>query len=65
MSARGEWVAWASDIPDLTEDEMRFMCLAEAPRLYCCTRRRGHGGRHAAGNGFQIVAVWNQSEGES
>lgn len=25
---------------------------------YVCTRRKGHGGRHAAGTGEIIVAVW-------
>lgn len=36
-------------------------CLAEAPWRdfdVFCTRSRGHGGRHAAGDGSYVIAVW-------
>lgn len=30
-------------------------------RVYFCTRSEGHFGRHAAGDGGQVIAVWEQS----
>lgn len=50
-------------IPDLTSRQPdAHMCGAPQPgRLYVCTRRAGHTGRHAAGDGSRIVSVWGDS----
>ena len=46
--------------PDLTSRRLNVeTCWARYPgRLFTCTRRTGHTGRHAAGTGAHIVAVW-------
>lgn len=67
--ARALFIAWDLldyrdvVVPDLTRGlkTWPYMCAArrpgpDVPRM--CTRRAGHTGRHAAGNGTQIVAVW-------
>lgn len=47
------------NIPDLTLSGGTFKaqrCLGAG--MYLCTRPLGHSGRHAAGTGVFIVAVW-------
>lgn len=61
--------------PDLTpsqnvpDDEMICADLAEVEmtaytRLVMCTRRKEHGGRHAAGDGKTILATWPNTDRE-
>jgi hypothetical protein len=48
-------------VPDLTTGLARDRpyCKAREPRKdFWCTRLLGHTGRHAAGDGTRIVAVW-------
>lgn len=53
------------DIPDLLPNGTWPQCGAKLPlsawatSRYPCARRDGHTGRHAAGNGTKIVAVWS------
>ena len=50
------WMATGEDLPpDLTSGPV--CCRAQWGR-WVCTRRPGHTGRHAAGTGTHIVAVW-------
>jgi hypothetical protein len=44
--------------PDLTPTLVAFVCEVGRWRGWYCSRARGHTGRHAAGNGTHIVAVW-------
>ena len=46
--------------PDLTPSLMPGArhCCAEHPHSLICTRLPGHTGRHAAGDGDFIIAVW-------
>lgn len=60
---RGQW-SWQDDpefVPDLTPnfpgDWGRDYCPSESEGGVC-TRLEGHTGRHAAGNGDRIIAVW-------
>jgi len=58
---RGWAVEWPDDSydglpPDLTVDLGPHCDSTSAG--WSCTRQRGHTGRHAAGNGERIVAVW-------
>ncbi|GAA2242318.1 hypothetical protein GCM10010401_14000 [Rarobacter faecitabidus] len=65
-----EWVAaadfppaWREDLPaDLTGEDDALWCEAKSHPVELlgavCTRRRGHTGRHARGDGERIVAVW-------
>ena len=59
-----EWSPWseggpASPIPDLTPSAHTMApCCGAGWRGLVCTRLRGHTGRHAAGDGQHIVAVW-------
>jgi hypothetical protein len=43
--------------PDLTLINS-VVCPGRHPVGYWCTRPEGHTGRHAAGNGTHILAVW-------
>lgn len=37
------------------------LCCDVAPNsVWVCTRLDGHGDRHAASNGYDIVAVWDR-----
>lgn len=45
-------------IPDLTGDQMGPLCEERHPVACVCTRLPNHTGRHAAGNGDHVVAVW-------
>lgn len=47
--------------PDLTGDNPRI-CAAANHGMFTCTRHRDHTGRHAAGDGDHIVAVWDDDE---
>lgn len=57
-----------SSVPDLTRGRWPLMCQVRSAlvlnhhepvkRRYVCTRIAGHTGRHAAGSGGRIVAVW-------
>ena len=65
MSAPIEWSRWdeggrTSLPPDLTPSLIPGArhCCADHPHGLSCTRRAGHTGRHAAGDGDVIVAVW-------
>lgn len=61
-----EWQEWeaggVSTVPDLTPNWLpkgRRSCPSSHSRWgYFCTRLEDHTGRHAAGTGFHIVAVW-------
>lgn len=47
--------------PDLTgwaQRNWRVDCPARRPGVWC-TRPAGHTGRHAAGDGVKILAVWS------
>lgn len=46
--------------PDYTPGgNMATICRATSPRYgYVCTRNPHHTGRHAAGDGLHILAVW-------
>lgn len=47
--------------PDLTFSLARpldSVCQGTNPRGYVCTRSADHTGRHAAGDGTYILAVW-------
>lgn len=53
------------NIPDLTRgrssercDEHRLFHEPDGDANYLCSRRKGHTGRHAAGSGTCIRAVW-------
>jgi hypothetical protein len=55
--------SWTADRPDprLPPDLCRNQgstCVAIGDHSYICTRSAGHTGRHAAGTGRYIVAVW-------
>ncbi len=50
-------------VPDLTRSCWPSVCTARTRRSlgtahWTCTRRAGHTGRHAAGDGCFILAVW-------
>lgn len=53
-------MGWSKDQcpPDLTLVASGEKCARAHPWGYTCTRRMDHGGRHAAGAGVCIVAVW-------
>ena len=59
-----EWSPWSeggptAPIPDLTPSAHTMApCCGAGWRGLVCTRLRGHTGRHAAGDGQHIVAVW-------
>jgi len=68
-----KWRSWASWELGLSDGEKRRTLppdlLAYVTRGLCgagarvtCTRLPGHTGRHAAGNGVYIVAVWPDEE---
>lgn len=44
--------------PDLTRGRWPNMCTARHGQDWTCTRIADHTGRHAAGDGEHIVAVW-------
>lgn len=48
LTGVGVWPCW----------QAKRVAMAETAGILVCTRGRGHTGRHAAGNGIQIVAVW-------
>lgn len=64
MTAVNEWSRWdeggpTSPIPDLTPSAHTMApCCGAGWRGLVCTRLPGHTGRHAAGDGSCIVAVW-------
>lgn len=43
--------------PDLTGNCMYCESWLDDDRLWC-TRRQGHTGRHAAGDGCKVIGVW-------
>ena len=49
------------DVPDLTRGLIRwpYTCPGRSPNGRVCTRRAPHTGRHAAGDGTRITAVWS------
>lgn len=57
-----EWENSRSDVPDLlarwTRGHVVESCSA-VWRGWWCTRPEGHTGRHAASNGYAVVAVWD------
>lgn len=59
----GDYPKGGARVPDLTYGK-RDCCSAEwdwgwgSGLAWACTRRSGHTGRHAAGTGNIIVAVW-------
>ena len=61
------------DIPDLLPPRDRGQQTCEAVLLvtpgaaarYRCARRTGHRGRHAAGTGVWITAVWSDQHGSA
>lgn len=65
VTAVNEWSLWdeggpTSLPPDLTPSRPPGAghCRAWHPHGLICSRRAGHTGRHAAGDGDFIVAVW-------
>ena len=65
INAAIEWSLWdeggpTSLPPDLTPSLLPVarLCCADQPHGLICTRLPGHTGRHAAGDGDFIVAVW-------
>lgn len=64
VSAVNEWSLWSeggptAPIPDLTPAPHTMTpCCSAGWRGLVCTRLPGHTGRHAAGDGQHIVAVW-------
>ena len=65
VNAAIEWSRWdeggpTSLPPDLTPSLLPAarLCCADHPHGLICTRLPGHTGRHAAGDGDFIVAVW-------
>lgn len=48
------------DVPDLTRGLTRwpYTCRGRSPNGRVCSRRAPHTGRHAAGDGTRITAVW-------
>lgn len=64
VSAVNEWSPWSeggptSPIPDLTPSLLPGIRYCDGSwRGFVCTRPSGHTGRHAAGDGEFIVAVW-------
>lgn len=56
LSARGDF---PGDFPDLTGEAVPGCPAADPSGGFLCTRREGHSGRHAAGTGRSIVAVWS------
>ena len=55
-----EWVQegdWPN-VPDLTRADIGDTGCDASYGGFSCTRRSNHTGRHAAGTGAQIVAVW-------
>lgn len=60
--SRNFWRDYESSTPDLTTGGFDDDGCGDRWRSATCTRRRGHTGRHAAGNGTQVVAVWASKE---
>ena len=65
MSAAMEWYVCDEgaphDVPDFTPntDDYGIYCAAGNERGYgLCSRMNGHTGRHAAGDTYNIIAVW-------
>ena len=61
-----DWVYDVMKLQPLIHDFTRCTpsdCPAQHDGGYWCTRQAGHTGRHAAGTGRQIVAVWTTTEG--
>ena len=64
VTAVNEWSLWDEGgptnlPPDLTPSAHTMTpCCGAGWRGLVCTRLRGHTGRHAAGDGQHIVAVW-------
>ena len=65
VSAVNEWSLWGEGgptnlPPDLTPLLLPGVrhCRADHPHGLICTRLLGHTGRHAAGDGDFILAVW-------
>ena len=58
---RIEWWSLRSGVPDLTNQRRwkQKWCAGRHKNEWLCTRRVGHTGRHAAGDGNVIVAVWS------
>jgi len=63
------WVSWELELSD--REKMRTLPpdlspvgtpICGAGTRVTCTRPPGHTGRHAAGNGVYIVAVWPDAE---
>lgn len=44
--------------PDTTRGRWPHLCTARVRSDWACTRIAGHTGRHAAGDGEHVVAVW-------
>lgn len=44
--------------PDMMADDLDVRECFDLHGTLFCTRRHGHSGRHAAGDGERIVAVW-------
>lgn len=66
LRSRVEWTvpvatdAWARVLPpNLTRGQWPHMCDSRLSDAFTCTRTTGHTGRHAAGAGDCIVAVWS------
>ena len=58
--AKCEWTAADYNADTYRPETSGGMCLAYEPHGgYGCTRPADHTGRHAAGTGVSIVAVWN------
>lgn len=55
-----QWVGgkWVPLVPDLTPPEAE-PCGTTHERSFICTRRPGHTGRHAAGDGAHVIAAWS------
>lgn len=53
------------DVPDLTRGLTRwpYTCPGRSPNGRVCTRRAPHTGRHAAGDGTHVTAVWGTGAG--
>lgn len=66
-----EWSPWSeggptAPIPDLTPSAHTMApCCGAGWRGFVCTRLPGHTGRHAAGDGQHIVAVWADPTSEA
>ena len=68
LKGRGEW--WVdygpgTDFPlppDFTPDSGPTCPAHHGVSAFMCTRRVGHTGRHAAGDGESVVAVWPEPD---